>query len=235
MPVENWDEWWSGRLERDPRAGIFNWFQTLVFRHNGGFLDPVNSTALLANEMHTAGLRTVLYAGAGVSQEPRGLAMAGLDVTVLDISKVALRHADAVELGERDRKRLMRPEYRRNGGELRFVVGDLLDPTVCPGPFDVVFERRTVQALDDRIPAALSALGARLSDPGILISHCHDGWFAPDWGPAQHPSGLYHASEDWFRENGWTIWDPLPTSALLGRVAWLLRSGTPKAPRPTPE
>jgi hypothetical protein len=164
------------------------------------------------------GLRTVLCAGNGVSREPHALAEAGFDVTALDLSPTA--SGIAKKAFERDPRRVgsfAGPEVHRKGGHVEFVVGNLLDTTVCPGPFDVIIERRTIQRLrEDERPAGLEALAGRLGEFGILVSHCNDVH-------CSRPK-LFHASESWFRERCWTIWDGPPGPALAGRVAWLIRS-----------
>jgi hypothetical protein len=59
----------------------------------------------------------------------------------------------------------------------------LLDPTVCPGPFDVVVERRCVQWFGDHERGgALSALSRRLGEVGIFLSECLDDAFPPELG-----------------------------------------------------
>jgi hypothetical protein len=68
----------------------------------------------------------------------------------------------------------------QGGGTLTFVTGDLMDPDVCPGPFDVVIERRTLQLF----PATeqmegLERLIARLGTPGLFVSHQHLGCWRP--------------------------------------------------------
>ena len=43
---------------------------------------------------------------------------------------------------------LMRQENLKTvlvGGAVQYITGDILDPTVCRSPFDVIIERRTVQ------------------------------------------------------------------------------------------
>ncbi len=177
------------------------------------------------------GLRTVLCAGNGVSQEPRALAAMGFEVTALDISPVAASRAEACHDDSRGCGHFCSPQLYRPGGSVEFVVGDLLDLTVCPGPFDVVIERRTVQWFaEHERPAALSALSGRLSQIGIFLSLCLDDPFPPELGWSYHGTGLFHASESWFRKHGWTIWDGVPSSTPTGRVAWLIRSGTMKPP-----
>jgi hypothetical protein len=63
------------------------------------------------------------------------------------------------------------------GGSIAGVIGDLIDPAVCPGPFDVVIERRTVQLFrdDEEKHAAMDRLAARLGDRGLLVGHQHSG------------------------------------------------------------
>jgi hypothetical protein len=105
---------------------------------------------------------------------------------------------------------------------VEFVTGDLLDLTVCPGPFDVVIERRTVHLFPEHERrAALEALAGRLSQVGIFLSQCDD----PGWPSRSRPRPLpFHVAESWFREQGWTVWDGRPGSKLAGRVGWLIRT-----------
>ena len=230
--AESWDKWWRNRLSK----GTSDMFPNLpgwAHRVWGSLFDLSQRDDLLVAVMAECGLRTVLCAGNGVSQEPRALAAAGFDVTALDISPVAVGvaealHADSLSLG-----RFVGPQMHRSGGRVNFVVGDLLDITVCPGPFDVVIERRAVQHFpEDGRAAALSALSGRLSEVGILLSLCFDDPFPSDLGWSHHESGFFHASESWFREHGWTIWDGVPCSTLIGRAALLVRTGSMK-PRPS--
>lgn len=232
--AEFWDEWWKDRLsdqsyhdDRFPRG------HQVPLGRVGGDRDNLNYSSvdnddLLATVMAEYGLRTVLCAGNGVSQEPRALAAAGVDVTALDISPLAVSCAQDC----RDGKGLTfcSPRMRRPGGRVQFVVGDLLDITVCPGPFDVVIERRTIQWFGEHErPAALSALSRRLGEVGIFVSECLDDPFPPELGWSQQGfCGWFHASESWFRTSEWTIWDGFRSSPLGGRVAWLVRRGSMK-------
>jgi hypothetical protein len=192
--------------------------------------DPVNRGSTLVNTMLEYGLRTVLCAGSGISQEPRALAEAGFDVTALDVSPTALAVAQAYRLGDEGFRFFCGFVSRQVGRPARFEVGDLLDSDICPGPFDVVIERCTVQRFPEETRAsALDALAKRLGRVGILLSQCLDDQFDPDLGWKQHPTGLFHASEPWCRDRGWTIWDGVPESTLTGQVAWLERCGSMKA------
>jgi hypothetical protein len=102
------------------------------------------------------------------------------------------------------------------GGTVKFVVGDILDRSVCPGPFDAIIERRTLQLFpEEERGLALDALASRLQAGGLLLSHCHDG----GWKPPNKP---VHKVEQGFRDRGWSVsWKP-PDHA--GRVAWLVMS-----------
>jgi Methyltransferase domain len=228
-----WDEWWRNRLsDKDfPRNDFFPCFESPLGRDRRSLYRLVNGDDLLATVMAEQGLRTILCAGNGVSQEPRALAAAGFDVTALDISPVAVSRAEAYKADSRARGYFCRPDQHRPGGRVQFVVGDLLDVTVCPGPFDVVIERRTVQWFaEHERGAALSALAGRLSDVGIFMSQCLDDAFPPDLGWSQHRSGFFHASESWFREHGWVTCDEVASTPMTGRVAWLVRTGSMKPP-----
>jgi hypothetical protein len=86
------------------------------------------------------GLKTVLCVGNGASPEASALAAAGFEVTVLDLSPVVIRFWERIGLRENASFR----ETLRPGGRLVCVAGNLLDLTLCPGPFDVVIERKTL-------------------------------------------------------------------------------------------
>ena len=227
-----WDEWWRNRLSDRYDSSLFPCFESPLGRDPRSLYRLVNGDDLLATVMSEHGLRTILCAGNGVSQEPRALAAAGFDVTALDISPVAVSYAKAYDADSHRLGYFCSPKLHRPGGRVEFVVGDLLDITVCPGPFDVVIERRTVQWFAGHERAsALSALAGRLNEVGIFMSQCLDDAFPPELGWSQHRSGFFHASESWFREHGWVICDEVASPPSTGRVAWLVRTGSMK-PRP---
>jgi hypothetical protein len=68
----------------------------------------------------------------------------------------------------------------RAGGTLRVNSGDLMSADICAGPYDAVIERRSVQLFaEEERPIALERLVSRLSEPGMLVSHKHDGQWKP--------------------------------------------------------
>ena len=88
----------------------------------------------------------------------------------------------------------------RPGGTAEFLTGNLLNPEVCPGPFDVVIDRQMVQLfLESEFDQILNRLVDRLRPNGIFVSNCHMGWWRPGM-PRQHPA------EKWLQEHGFTVW-----------------------------
>lgn len=228
--AEFWDEWWRQHLaECSGNRFLFPGFPSPIGWHPSSLYKLVNRDDLLATVMLEQGLRTVLCVGNGLSQEPRALAAAGFEVTALDISSVAVSYAQAYVVDAGDLGHYCSPTLHRPGGHVEFVVGDLLDPMVCPGPYDVVVERRTVQWFaEPERASALSAIASRLNKVGIFLSQCLDDPFPSDLGWSQHRSGLFHASELWFREQGWVTCDDVARPPHRGRVAWLVRCGSMK-------
>jgi hypothetical protein len=211
-----WDEYWKNQFEAGP---IDHWFS-----------DRMSSRPELPALLCRRGARTILCAGNGASFEAISLAILGFDVTALDISAIpadffrrtvsdpehVLRQLPGLVLGgdgsiafpgegplNAGEVPLMHigPECPpRLGGALRHVTGDLSDPTVCTGPYDVVIERRTVQLFPrEEHPAALERLVARLAPRGTLVSHEHCG----AWKPGDDRA---HYAEKWLAAHGFVFW-----------------------------
>ena len=203
LDVSAWDRYWTEQLRHEFGPPIFDMF--------------CNDRELV-RVMNNEGMRSVLCAGSGISQEPRALAQAGFEVVALDISPQAVEIARGFEFPTEGFEYFCEPGMRRPGGRVDFVVGDILDSAVCPGPFDVIIERRTAQLYFNReIGAVLGALAMRLGQDGILFSHCHDG----AWKPPAEPR---HFTKSWFEQNGWAIWKGGPGRKPPGQVAWLFMS-----------
>ena len=91
-----------------------------------------------------------------------------------------------------------------------------MDPLMCPGPFDMVIERKTLQLFpEDERAAALHSLAQRLAPRGIFFTHCHDGRRKP-------PAKPFHATRPWFDAHGWDAWQN--GTPVTGRAAWLFQS-----------
>jgi 2-polyprenyl-3-methyl-5-hydroxy-6-metoxy-1,4-benzoquinol methylase len=182
-----------------------------------GFADIFCEDDALARVMDRNGLRRILCAGCGVSMEPLALAAAGFEVRAVDISSHAIAIMQHVQQPDRGRLLMHFSLGDRSGadGSIQWEVGDLFDPAVCPGPYDVILERRTVQVYDDsRRDTLLAALANRLSADGIFFSQCHNGAWRP-------PALPVHRNEAWFRDRKWHVWNGESKNKPAGQVAWL--------------
>src|SRR5215208_3956911 len=155
-----WDVYWHHQAEKG-RMGM-------------QMSDMLSNSDTVISAMHANGLRSVLFVGNGLAVEPRHYIDAGFDVTIMDLSPFAM---DTV-----------RTAIAKNDLRGECVTGDLLDPSACPGPFDVIVERRTLQLFDDtERPRALVALTNRLSPRGLFVTHAHLGGWRPG-RPRAHPA-----------------------------------------------
>jgi SAM-dependent methyltransferase len=195
-----WDRYWTEHMEHGLGPPLFDMFC---------------DDRELVTVMHNREMKSVLCAGNGISQEPRALAEAGLNVVALDLSNQAVEIARSFEFPPQAFEAYCDAGSRRPGGTVEFVVGDFLDPSVCPGPFDVIIERRTAQIFfNNGLEAVLNALADRLSQDGIFVSHCHDG----AWKPPARPR---HFTKSWFKKNGWYVCTGNLGKTPAGRIAWL--------------
>jgi hypothetical protein len=219
-----WDTYWNNQL----KCGAFQ----------QGFDDMMASNPSLIERLDRRGVRTVLCAGIGLSTEALSLALHGFEVTALDVSDVpfalvrtrlssgSLSQLPGFEIrndvfvmpeltdpeqGPDMHRSPARP--MRAGGSLRLVVGDIVDPAACPGPFDAIVERRAIQLFPDaeRAPA-LERLAARLAPHALLFSHEHNG----AWRPGQPRQ---HYATAWAAANGFVVNSSPDTEP--DRLAWL--------------
>jgi hypothetical protein len=192
-----WDEYWQNQLSH----GVADFVH--LFVDDGELVDA----------MRCSGFKTVLCVGNGISQEPRALAWAGFDVTSLDLSPLAMKAASEAAPPEDFLERLVGGRSGGLNGRLDFVVGNLANPACCPGPYDVVIDRKTLQLWPDADrPMAIQAVANRLASRGIFFSQSHDGGWKP-------PSSPLHALEPWFVTQGWDFWRP--GTPVTEPVAWL--------------
>lgn len=230
-----WDRYWKAQFE----VGLVE----------QAFSDMMSSDPQLVGLLNRRGARTILCVGNGLSGEAPSLALHGFDVITLDISAVpaeshrikwknpdhpvcripgfAVRSDGVWTFGPPDPidpevspPMHKSPEHpNRGGGSLSVVTGDLMNPELCPGPFDVVIERRTVQLFPEaERPAALERLVARLADRGTFVSHEHQG----GWRPGDRRT---HFAETWLAERGFALdaWSS-EMPAAEGRLARLMFS-----------
>ena len=155
-----WDVWWKERLaaHTPPIELCHLW-------------EPIRPAL---PRMRAENARSVLSVGCGICLDLRAFAAAGLAVTGLDISSVAIEYARTTVLGDRIQHFLDDADLRP-GGTLELAHGDLFDSAQCPGPYDVVLCRSTIQYFhfDGRLPAAIAAIADRLAPSGLLIIGTH--------------------------------------------------------------
>jgi len=214
---------------RDPRAWDNFWRNQIEFGGDQGLADMMASDATLPELLTRRGSQTILCAGNGLSDEALSLALLGFQVTALDISAVPaqvfafmfrspdhpVHRIPGFRIGNDNTvtvacdgpidPELCPPMHRsadqapKGGGALAFVTGDLIDPDVCPGPFDVVIERRTVQLFPQHEhTTALHRLSERLAERGVFVSQEHQG----GWRPGEPRT---HHAEAWLKSRGFVL------------------------------
>jgi hypothetical protein len=225
-----WDRYWTSHLKVGPVEQGFN--------------DMMSSDDELVATLRRREARSILCVGNGMSTEALSLALHGFQVTALEISSVVCsRFAESLKEPEHLASKFpgfrvdgdvlifgdsgpipqeLCPKIHRNdahppkaGGRLTFVCGDLSDPAMCAGPFDVVIERRTVQLFpEEERETALDRLAARLSERGMFVSHMHDG----GGGPGRHRP---HHAREWAKARGFVVggWRDAETEVPAARVA----------------
>jgi hypothetical protein len=148
------------------------------------------------------------------------LATQGFVVTALDISAVPaeVMSGRPIEAEPLANMHGSGPAVLQPGGSISCVTGDLMDANVCPGPFDVVIERRTVQLMPEHDRRrAFDRLVGRLSQRGLFVSQQHWG----GWRPGE-PRDHYAAA--WLGESGFSSYRPNDDVQHESRVAWLIFS-----------
>lgn len=171
-------DYWQAWLDLETKMGL------LDYRY---FPDrPLFHTWRLPETLRERNRRTILFAGNGVSQEPRAFAHAGFDVAAVDISPNATDEAMRSSLrdehlsgtfcvvrnGEWEEATVSAEAVP--GGSVRFVVGDLVDLAVEPGPFDCVISLSMLQYYEGEVLENLCrSLVDRLEPDGILIVGVH--------------------------------------------------------------
>jgi len=159
-----WDEYW--RRQHDSGLWVFHEV----------FVDDRD----LLRVIEARGFQSVLCVGSGLALEPHALAAAGLRVTMLDISRDVVAAMSATTFPPDAFSRILDASQLRAGGSLECVAGDLTDPAVCVGPYDVVIERKTLQLFPEtERGAALAAVAARMNPNGILFTHAHNSRGGP--------------------------------------------------------
>ena len=110
---------------------------------------------------------------------------------------MATNYAAAFEMKAKHLRKFFKHDMFQPGGRVEFVTGNIVDPGICPGPFDVIIARRIIQHYELNEGDALAALVKRLSANGIIVIHHHN-------------AGDYRCIE-WLSNNGFELsygWHP---------------------------
>ncbi|MBI2374846.1 MAG: class I SAM-dependent methyltransferase [Deltaproteobacteria bacterium] len=175
------DQPWPDDRGVDPSDAAYwdaYWRRELSTTWRGQPIFPLG--LLLADLYIRRGARKILFVASGSSFEPHVLAELGYEVDGFDISAVVVddlvgRPPSAEALAQ---LRQRAPPQLVPVGEPREYVptrGDLMDASICPGPYDVVVCNRTLQNMRrDSRPEACQRLVDRLGPTGLLIASVHN-------------------------------------------------------------
>lgn len=168
-----WDRWWDN---------VFTRGQAQLHTHH--MIDIVLPLLPIAEERSA---KRAFFAGAGMAHEVTNMAMAGIEVVALDISARVIDYARSHPPSKESLFLMGGPLPEEPWGSpspaaelgpgcsLHWEVGDLLDTTLHPGPFDLVVARSTVQYLyrAGKLDEAMEALAGRLAEQGLLVITNH--------------------------------------------------------------
>ncbi|MBF0413099.1 MAG: class I SAM-dependent methyltransferase [Desulfamplus sp.] len=166
VSAELWDAWWS--IKRKKENYLINIIQDEVI------FDYINN--FIKN-----GVKTVLLAGNGFSQQPKMFSYSGFDVTVIDISPYANSYAlnckfhperyTSEWVNSSSNKKTIKRLPKRIGGSLEFITGDFMNPAIFDNKrFDVIISFRTLQHYSgDLLEKACLSLVSSLNPNGFLL------------------------------------------------------------------
>lgn len=185
--IEGWNFFWRKLISSD--GNNYGSYDLLY--------DILEESDRLIPELQKRGCKTILCAGNGIAMEPYMLAYLGFSVTALDISSQATkylanfpitpqyvknfcyfisekgRESSPIEFSDRELKKIK--------SSVKFVTGDIFKPRYCPGPFDAIITRRTLQCFwkesgGEKTFQGIQALLDRLSPTGLLYFHGHNAY-----------------------------------------------------------
>lgn len=166
------------------------------FYYNDFFCSMFSDYHKLVPLFKKHGYKTILCAGNGISLEPYFFANEEFSVTALDISSEANKFLANFPLNPSDLRGFYQENYPGNKEpagnfyqeeiskikSVKLVTGDIFNSDCCPGPFDVIITRKTLQCFwgksGEKTFEGMQALLARLSPHGLLYVHTHntDPW-----------------------------------------------------------
>ena len=204
-PARYWDEWW-------------------IAHPDGGEMGAAN-TNMLVPLLAQRRARRVLCVGNGKSLEAHLLVAEGFEVDTLDVSAEANSYLATMDSSKAKAAwpfRMPLPEFQ---GAPSIHIGDIRDTDACPGPFDAIIIRRTLQYYEDaEASRILDGLWRRLSETGLLVLEDHNAkeaavtatnWLRDRRVPVAHNVVV---------RDGKGFAPPQLGNRLDCRVAWIIRS-----------
>lgn len=182
--ADGWDLFWKYIISNNQ------------FYYNDFFCSMFSDYNSLASLFKKHGYKTILCAGNGISLEPYFFANEEFSVTALDISSEANKFLANFPLNPSDLRGFYQENYPGNKEpagnfyqeeiskikSVKLVTGDIFNSDCCPGPFDVIITRKTLQCFwgksGEKTFEGMQELLARLSPHGLLYVHTHntDPW-----------------------------------------------------------
>ena len=179
--ADGWDLFWKYIISNNQ------------FYYNDFFCSMFSDYNSLASLFKKHGYKTILCAGNGISLEPYFFAYEGFAVTALDISSEANKFLanfpltlldvkifydlKTSELEEWRDREFSEAEIQRINS-VNLVTGDIFNSECCPGQFDVIITRKTLQCFwgksGEKTFEGMQELLARLSPHGLLYVHTHN-------------------------------------------------------------
>ncbi|MGK7903234.1 MAG: pentapeptide repeat-containing protein [Hormoscilla sp.] len=178
--VEGWDVFWK-QMTSDYRVE----YDLYPFFDESDILIPL---------LQQRGCQTILCAGNGIAVEPYMLAYLGFSVTGLDISSQATKYLANFPITpkyiknfdyfQQEQQEETQTEFSeqviKKIKSVKLVTGDIFQRQHCPGPFDAIITRRTLQCFwrksPEKIFQGIQALLDRLSPTGLLYFHGHNSY-----------------------------------------------------------
>lgn len=180
----------------DAEGWNYFWKFLIPLEHYELQFDIFDDSDFLIPFLKKLGYQSILCAGNGISLEPYALAYAGFDVTALDVSGYANQYLANYQISGQELKyisyfsdlnieEISTEEILQKVKTVKFITGSIFDADICPGLFDVIITRRTVQLFNiisqEQVMAAMQSLLNRLSPTGLLINHGHNAYAINDF------------------------------------------------------
>ena len=168
---EYWDKWWINKYKEGKLSHYITPSCRLLYCYQDKFINR--------------GVRKILFAANGISQEPREFAYAGFEVLAMDISPVATKIASSLDInienlslefyqtekGQRVLLETWSPKFRE-GGSIKFITGNVNDLGTSLEIFDVIICKLLLQYYDGQYLSSLCQnLIDSLSSGGFLLVH----------------------------------------------------------------